>query len=160
MRSIYESRWVAASLSPLSLGRFTPNPPLGGEFLWNHPYTKLSHPFLNEHLFIPQVRVSIGIEIFSVNHVYYRYYQDTRGSKCVAYGPGLQSGAMGGVLASFMIQAKNSAGENRNSGLDQVSLKIRQLPSRGKKGVRRQSLAAEDNLEDHAILDEKEARAT
>lgn len=52
-----------------------------------------------------EVRVTIGAEIASVSHVFYTYYLDTLGAKCVAYGPGLSSGSMGGRPTSLVVQA-------------------------------------------------------
>jgi len=70
-----------------------------------------------------EVKVSMNGEMFTVNPIFYRYYDDTKGEKCVSYGPGLIS-ASAGRPASFLVQAKNCRGESRTSGTDQFTVEV------------------------------------
>jgi hypothetical protein len=64
------------------------------------------------------VRVSLGDDGYTVNRVKYLFYINTRPQQCIAFGPGLAPSANWGIPARFRIQAKDSTGANRTSGMD------------------------------------------
>jgi len=70
---------------------------------------------------IVQVKVLIGSEMYTVNKVEYLYYNDTKAAASIAYGPGLMLSRSFGVPASFVLQAKDTKGKNRESGTDNFS---------------------------------------
>lgn len=70
------------------------------------------------------VKVLIGAEIFTVNRVKYTYYNDTKATSCIAYGPGLTAVRSYGTPASFVLQAKDTKGKNRTSGDDDFDVKM------------------------------------
>jgi len=71
------------------------------------------------------VRVSLGGEAFTVNKVRWRYYVNTMPEQCLAYGPGILSPCFWGLPAKFRVQARDSSGKNRTSGLDAFEVKAR-----------------------------------
>ena len=76
------------------------------------------------------VRVSLGGEAYTVNRVKWGYYINTMPKHCLAYGPGIISPCFWGLPAIFRIQARDSMGKNRTSGLDpfETSVRRRLLP--------------------------------
>jgi len=71
-----------------------------------------------------EVKVLIGTEIYTVNRVFYKYYNDTKASSCIAYGPGLTAERSFGTPASFVLQAKDTKGKNRTSGTDTFTCRL------------------------------------
>jgi L-cysteine desulfidase len=49
---------------------------------------------------------------------------NTRAYKSLCYGPGLSNGMAVGVPITFIIQARNDMGENRQSGRDNFEIRI------------------------------------
>lgn len=71
------------------------------------------------------VRVSLAGEAFTVNKVKWGFYINTMPENCIAYGPGVISPCYWGIPAIFRIQARDSTGSNRTSGLDPIEVKVR-----------------------------------
>jgi len=72
-----------------------------------------------------EVRISLAGEAFTVNKVKWGFYINTMPENCIAYGPGVISPCYWGIPARFRIQARDSTGNNRSSGLDPFEVKVR-----------------------------------
>ena len=73
-----------------------------------------------------EVKVAMGGEMFTVNKIRYRYYDDTKAANCIAYGPGLHGG-VAGRPAKFVIQAKDTKNLSRSSGTDAFECSLSNL---------------------------------
>eukprot|EP00163_Fabomonas_tropica_P016273 TRINITY_DN2925_c0_g1_i1.p1 TRINITY_DN2925_c0_g1~~TRINITY_DN2925_c0_g1_i1.p1 ORF type:complete len:4072 (-),score=1488.94 TRINITY_DN2925_c0_g1_i1:296-12511(-) len=74
------------------------------------------------------VRVSMEEDEYTVNLVTMKIFLDTKASNSLAYGPGLLKEAACGLETSFMIWAKNLAGQERTHGGDDFQVRVKLLP--------------------------------
>jgi dynein heavy chain len=79
------------------------------------------------------VKVAIGNEMFTVNRVHYKFYDDTLAANCVAFGSGLD-GCVAGRPGRFLLQAKDTKNAPRTSGTDDFQVELRRkIPMGGGK---------------------------
>ena len=72
-----------------------------------------------------EVRLSIQNRDYSITMANFSYFMNTRAYKSLFYGPGLLQDCVVGIETSFIIQARNDHNENRSSGRDRFSVRIR-----------------------------------
>jgi len=70
------------------------------------------------------VYVSISGEGWTVNKIRYEYFANTFSRNCLAYGPGLLEKGVFGVEMPFLVQAKDTLNEKRQSGGDAFSCRV------------------------------------
>ena len=71
-----------------------------------------------------EVRVAIGTKDFTNTYCAFQFFLNTSAPCSLCYGPGLLEDGETGVETVFMVQARNSLGENRTSGGDIVKVTI------------------------------------
>jgi dynein heavy chain len=79
-----------------------------------------------------EVNVRVSLEAstgFTVNDVTFALYLDTSAPHCLAYGPALRKVQATGQQSSFMIFAKNLAGQDRTHGGDVFEVRISAVKS-------------------------------
>ncbi|KAK9817742.1 hypothetical protein WJX72_001478 [[Myrmecia] bisecta] len=70
------------------------------------------------------LRVNINGEGWTVNKIQFNYFANTCAKNCLAYGPGLLPSCLFGLEMPFIIQAKDTCGNKRQSGSDDFKVTI------------------------------------
>lgn len=70
------------------------------------------------------VTLSISKGDYTITSTNFQYYLNTQADQCIAFGPGLFMDNCAGVMTTFIIQARNTKGSNRQSGADEFVVKF------------------------------------
>lgn len=68
--------------------------------------------------------ISVNREDYTITSQKFTYFYNTKASQTIAFGPGLLMDNLINTKSIFVIQARNSQGQNRESGLDEFIVKI------------------------------------
>jgi len=99
------------------------------------------------------VQLQLGSGDLTTTSVNFTYFMNTRGYKCLAYGPGLLDDGAVGHPTEFVIQARNENGENRKSGRDNFEIKITTVPAEEGGEVKQIPCNITDKDDGHYIVD-------
>lgn len=85
------------------------------------------------------VMLQISGSGWTVNRINFDYFANTYAKNCLAYGPGLLAEVVYGIEMSFLIQAKDTLNDKRQSGGDKFVCEIQNVDPTGKFTVKGQS---------------------
>jgi dynein heavy chain len=97
-----------------------------GEFVDKNTITCKTPNFENFGALEVDVKVSISGEGWTVNKINFQYFANTSAKNTVAFGPGLEPNqAVYGIEMPFLILARDTSNNKRNSGGDEFVVEVR-----------------------------------
>ena len=70
------------------------------------------------------MRVAIKGDPFTVNKAMFRFYVNTKASRCMAFGPAVLPSVQVGQRVAMVLVAKDSTGKARTSGDDAIQVAV------------------------------------
>jgi len=74
-----------------------------------------------------EVRVQIGIKDLTTTVTKYNFFLNTMAEKSLCFGPGVLPDQQADKETRFIIQTRNTAGENRQSGRDEFAISVQRV---------------------------------